>query len=126
MFLRDWREPLKDKESLVSILDEVSDDLKRVASELGKEDRSLLEEHLTLVRELERDLQRIDEESDQQHPEPELTHPGYWPAYPPRALPIGLIVLRKSEAEVALSRRDKSHLDTSRSTNSSAGWRGCT
>ncbi|MFP6901459.1 MAG: DUF1552 domain-containing protein, partial [Opitutales bacterium] len=63
---------LKDKESLVSILDEVSEDLKRVASKLGKEDRSLLEEHLTLVRELERDLQRIDEESDHQHPEPEL------------------------------------------------------
>jgi hypothetical protein len=63
---------LKDKESLVSILDEVSDDLKRVANKLGKEDRSLLEEHLALVREVERDLQRVDEKTDHLHPEPEL------------------------------------------------------
>jgi len=63
---------MKDKDSLVSILDEVSDDLKRVASKLGKEDRSLLEEHLTLVRQVEQDLQRVEAESDHQHPEPEL------------------------------------------------------
>ena len=63
---------MKDKESLVSILDDVSDDLKRVTSQLGKEDRFLLEEHLDLIRKVETDLQRIDKESDQQHPEPEL------------------------------------------------------
>jgi hypothetical protein len=63
---------LKDKESLISVLDEVSDDLKQVAGALGKEDRTLLEEHLTLVRQVESDLHRIEKESDHQHPEPEL------------------------------------------------------
>ncbi|MBG28832.1 MAG: hypothetical protein CMI31_02360 [Opitutae bacterium] len=63
---------VKDRESLASILDEVSDDLKRVASNLGKEDRSILDEHLTLVREVERDLHRIEKDSDKTHPEPEL------------------------------------------------------
>lgn len=63
---------LKDRDSLVSILDDVSGDLKRVAGKLGKEDRSLLEEHLNLVRQVEQDLQRTEESSDNRHPEPEL------------------------------------------------------
>jgi len=63
---------MKDKESLVSILDDVSEDLKRVAGKLGKEDRSLLEQHMTLVRQVESDLQRVEKESDNSHPEPEL------------------------------------------------------
>ena len=63
---------LKDKDSLVSILDDVSEDLKRVAGKLGKEDRSLLEEHLNLVRQVEQDLQRTEKSSDNRHPEPEL------------------------------------------------------
>ena len=63
---------LKDRDSLVSILDDVSGDLKRVAGKLGKEDRSLLEEHLNLVRQVEKDLQRTEESSDNRHPEPEL------------------------------------------------------
>jgi hypothetical protein len=63
---------VKDRESLASILDEVSDDLKRVASNLGEEDRSILDEHLNLVREVERDLNRIEKDSDNTHPEPEL------------------------------------------------------
>jgi hypothetical protein len=63
---------LKDKDSLVSILDDVSEDLKTVAGKLGKEDRSLLEEHLTLVRQVEQDLQRAEGSSDNRHPEPEL------------------------------------------------------
>ena len=63
---------LKDRDSLVSILDDVSEDLKRVAGKLGKEDRSLLEEHLNLVRQVEQDLQRTEKSSDNRHPEPEL------------------------------------------------------
>jgi hypothetical protein len=63
---------LKDKDSLVSILDDVSEDLKTVAGKLGKEDRSLLEEHLTLVRQVEQDLQRTEGSSNNRHPEPEL------------------------------------------------------
>jgi len=63
---------MKDKESLVSILDDVSEDLKRAAGKLGKEDRSLLEEHMALVRQVEQNLKRAAQESDHQHPEPEL------------------------------------------------------
>lgn len=63
---------MKDKESLVSILDDISEDLKRVAGKLGKEDRSLLEQHLTLVRKVEKDLQKVEQVSDDTHPVPEL------------------------------------------------------
>lgn len=38
---------MKDKESLVSILDDVRDDLQRVSKQLSAEDRSLLDEHPT-------------------------------------------------------------------------------
>ncbi len=62
----------KDRESLMSILDGVGDELKTVAANLGKEDRALLEEHMTLVREMEKELETVDENSDLQHPEPEL------------------------------------------------------
>jgi hypothetical protein len=63
---------MKDKESLVSILDDVSDDLKRVTSKLGKEDRSLLEEHMSLVRQVEKELELADLEIEGDHPQPEL------------------------------------------------------
>ena len=62
---------MKDKESLVSILDDVFKDLKRAGVKLGKEDQSLLEEHMALVRQVEQNLQRAVQESDLQHPEPE-------------------------------------------------------
>jgi len=48
---------MQDRENLGSILDDVQADLKRVCAKLGKEDRSMLEQHATFVRELERDLQ---------------------------------------------------------------------
>ncbi len=51
---------MKDKESLTSILDEVSEDLKRVSKNLGSEDKALLDQHLTLVRDLENELKRDD------------------------------------------------------------------
>jgi len=63
---------MKDKESLVSVLDDVRDDLKRVASHLSARDKMLLERHLTLVRELEQELQSSDSEAQLQHPVPEL------------------------------------------------------
>lgn len=47
---------LKDKESLQSILDDVQDDLRKVRGKISAEDRRLLEEHETLVREMELDL----------------------------------------------------------------------
>jgi hypothetical protein len=47
---------MKDRESMRSVLDEVREDLARVAAALPAEDRRLLEEHAALVRGLERDL----------------------------------------------------------------------
>ncbi|MBL8830153.1 MAG: DUF1552 domain-containing protein, partial [Planctomycetaceae bacterium] len=47
---------LKDQESLRSVLDELQDDLKKVRSAVSAADQKLLEEHTTLVRELEQEL----------------------------------------------------------------------
>ena len=63
---------MKDKESLVSILDDVADDLKSISSKLSKEDRQLLEEHMSLVRKVEKDLKVAEKESSADHPEPEV------------------------------------------------------
>jgi len=63
---------MKDKESLVSVLDDVRDDLKRVASKLSARDKMLLDRHVTLVRELEQELQGADADAELQHPVPEL------------------------------------------------------
>ena len=63
---------MKDKESLTSILDEVREDLALVSRKLDSEDKSRLEEHLTLVREMEAELQRSDENSELAHPVPEI------------------------------------------------------
>ena len=63
---------MKDKESLVSVLDDVQDDLKRVSAKLSARDKVLLEQHLTLVRDLEQELQNTDKDAELQHPVPEL------------------------------------------------------
>jgi hypothetical protein len=55
MFARLYGET-KDRESLQSVLDEVREDLARVAAAVPAEDRRILEEHAALVRGLERDL----------------------------------------------------------------------
>ncbi len=47
---------MKDQESLKSILDDLQDDLHKVGSVVSSEDRRLLEEHATFVREMEQDL----------------------------------------------------------------------
>jgi hypothetical protein len=52
---------VRDQASLRSVLDDVQDDLRRVSSVLGAEDRRLLEEHATFVREMERDLRETPE-----------------------------------------------------------------
>jgi hypothetical protein len=46
----------KDEEQLTSVLDDVREDLKRVRSRVGVEDRRILDEHATIVREMEQDL----------------------------------------------------------------------
>ncbi|MEO6787339.1 MAG: DUF1552 domain-containing protein [Chthoniobacteraceae bacterium] len=47
---------MKDKDSLVSILDDVSADLKRVSAKLSARDKQMLDQHMTLVRSLEQEL----------------------------------------------------------------------
>jgi hypothetical protein len=47
---------MKDQESLRSILDDLQDDLKKVRSLVSAEDRNLLDEHTTFVREMELEL----------------------------------------------------------------------
>ncbi|MFO0809076.1 MAG: DUF1552 domain-containing protein [Gemmataceae bacterium] len=46
----------KDRESLQGVLDTLQDDLKKVAGKVGTEDRRLLDEHATFVREMEKEL----------------------------------------------------------------------
>lgn len=63
---------MKDRESLASVLDGVMDDLNRVASHLSEEDRVLLDQHITLVRELEVELADVGSDVALAHPEPEI------------------------------------------------------
>ncbi|MGF1581843.1 MAG: DUF1552 domain-containing protein [Gemmataceae bacterium] len=60
---------MQDRETVGSILDDLRGDLDRVASVVSTEDRRLLEEHTTFVREMEQDLRTTDA---QDHPEPQL------------------------------------------------------
>src|SRR5690606_31935468 len=46
----------KDEESLKSVLDELQEDFQTVSRVVSSEDKRLLEEHATFVRELEREL----------------------------------------------------------------------
>lgn len=48
---------MKDRENLGSVLDEVRDDLKTIASKVDRREKELLDQHATFVREMERDLQ---------------------------------------------------------------------
>jgi hypothetical protein len=47
---------VKDRQLLASVLDDVKDDLKKVSNAVSAEDRRLLDEHATFVREMEQDL----------------------------------------------------------------------
>ena len=62
---------VKDQELLGSVLDVVTDDLKRVGRVVGAADRRLLEEHATHVRELEEEAKAA-RETKNTHPVPEL------------------------------------------------------
>ena len=61
----------KDRESLKSILDDLQADLKKLASSVSAEDRQLLEEQTTFVRELEQEL-KADATQAVGHAVPEL------------------------------------------------------
>jgi hypothetical protein len=62
---------IKDQESLKSILDDVREDLAKVSSLLGPEDRRLIDEHATFVREMEQEL-AADGNDQLAHAVPEL------------------------------------------------------
>lgn len=62
---------LKDQESLASVLDDLQEDFRKVSSVVSEQDRRLLEEHATLVRELESEL-RGTKDSDIGHAVPEI------------------------------------------------------
>jgi len=55
-----------------SILDLVSDDTQRLQKKLGQADKAQLDQYLTSVRELERELERVVEWSKKSRPTPEL------------------------------------------------------
>lgn len=60
------------REHVASVLDELHADLKRVAGKLSPEDRSLLEQHVQLVRQLEEDIEAARASSTLSHPEPDI------------------------------------------------------
>ena len=62
---------VKDRESLRSILDDVRDDLKTISTQVSAEDRKLLDEHATFVREMEQEL-KDNGTKDLGHAVPEL------------------------------------------------------
>jgi len=62
----------KDRGAVASILDYVKDDLRRVSKNLSPEDRTLLEEHMQLVRQLEDDIAAAEKQNELVHPEPEI------------------------------------------------------
>jgi hypothetical protein len=48
---------MKDRENLGSVLDEVRDDLRAIAAHVDREEKDLLDQHATFVRDMEKDLQ---------------------------------------------------------------------
>jgi len=70
MFAKLYRQA-KDRDALKSILDDVQEDLRKVAGAVSAEDRRLLDEHATFVREKERELKAANDEMVG-HPVPEL------------------------------------------------------
>lgn len=63
---------MKDQATLVGLLDDVGEDLKKVSAKISKEDRRLLKDHLELVRAMESDLKQAGKQKELVHPEPEL------------------------------------------------------
>jgi hypothetical protein len=65
---------MKDKELLKSVLDDLQEDLKKVKSQISKNDQQLLDEHLTLVREMENEI-KANKKADVGHKVP-ILEPG--------------------------------------------------
>jgi hypothetical protein len=63
---------MKDRDNLVSVLDDVREDLTRVSAKLSARDKALLDQHVTIVRNLEQELKHNDNDGKLAHPMPEL------------------------------------------------------
>jgi len=63
---------MKDRDDLASVLDDVREDLTRVSAKLSARDKALLDQHVTIVRNLEQDLKHSDKDAKMAHPMPEL------------------------------------------------------
>lgn len=65
---------LRDRESVASVLDPITRDLKKLSAALDADNRPILERHVALVREFEQEMVRVAEEAKQHpdHPEPDL------------------------------------------------------
>lgn len=61
----------KDQENLKSVMDELKEDLDKVRSKVSAEDRRILDEHATIVRSMEQELQR-DKKAALDHAVPKL------------------------------------------------------
>src|SRR5262249_38209541 len=61
----------RDRPALASVLDEGKDDLKKVGAAVSAEDRRLLDEHASFVREMEQELRATKETVGHSVPEPE-------------------------------------------------------
>lgn len=61
----------KDQEALASVLDDLQEDLKKVSKAVSAEDKKLLDEHATFVREMEQEL-KASKEASVGHKVPEL------------------------------------------------------
>lgn len=62
----------KDKQSLLSIIDGVKDDLSRFSGKLSSEDKQMLERHMQLVAEMQGQLEAADQNDSRNHPVPEV------------------------------------------------------
>ena len=62
----------KDREHLSSVIDHVRNDIKRITGRISQEDRTLLNDHLDLVRQLENDIAAAKAQNDLDHPEPDI------------------------------------------------------
>ncbi len=64
---------MKDRETVSSVLDDVREELTKVSKRLGAEDRALLDQHLSLVRDMEKQLDQAAKQKPKEgHPMPDI------------------------------------------------------
>ena len=56
----------------MNIVDEVREDLKTIAGKVAPEDRALLEDHVSLIADLEKELSQPDQTGNLAHPMPDI------------------------------------------------------